>query len=81
MNPIEIKKLDDDCYKVLMDGEPLANKYNTGYFSKNDIQCLDDACSIMLIDSEMTDVQLGRSHIGEHGADDHRRQIEMDCED
>lgn len=80
MNPIEIKRIDADCFKIIVDGEPLGNNLNAGYFTYHDIQTIGDACQIATIDNELSSVTLGHSHEGEHGADDHRRQIEQDCE-
>ena len=76
MNPIEVKKLDGDCFEIIIDGKPIANKYIVLLFSRHDLQCLTDACSVALIANNLTNAEL--SHIGEHGADDWRADKEAD---
>ena len=68
MNHIEIKKIDYDCYKVIVDGSALVNELNAGYFTSHDIQCLGDACQIAMIDAELSTVKMSRAQ--EELADD-----------
>jgi hypothetical protein len=72
MNHVEIKRIDYDCYKVIVDGSALVNELNAGYFTRHDIECLGDACQIAMMDAELSAVKLSRAQ--EELADEARRE-------
>ena len=76
MNHVEIKKIDCDCYKVILDGSALGNELNAGYFTLQDIQCLGDACQIAMMDAELSAVKLSRAQeeLAHEAWRDHQRE-------